>query len=261
MRKPAWQPVTLPCRFPHHYPLPSSAAAELLFCSGARTTRPRGLRQPQLRYSSLTTEADSINYAHKNTALCIPPAANRPTERISTTPQASWGSLTPQPKRLHNSPISLRAFAAQVIKQPPPLAHQFQQATARVMILFMHLEVLGQVLDARRQERNLHLWRTGIILVLFEAVDNFLFLLAGKTHSDIVPSVPKRSLGPPQVPMPCHVRTITGPHTDCDRTAPGRKSPRSCAALGRQIQPPQAAGAAGLTQLPACGSAVPLSYH
>lgn len=45
----------------------------------------------------------------------------------------------------------------QVIKQPTTLADQAQQSTARMMILLVRREMLGQLVDPGREQRDLNL--------------------------------------------------------------------------------------------------------
>ena len=41
-----------------------------------------------------------------------------------------------------------------VIEEPATQAHHLEQAAPRMVVLFMHLEVFGQPVDALRQERD-----------------------------------------------------------------------------------------------------------
>jgi hypothetical protein len=43
----------------------------------------------------------------------------------------------------------------------------------------MSLKVFGQIGNALTQQRYLHFWRTGIGLMRFKALDNFLFPFSG----------------------------------------------------------------------------------
>ena len=58
----------------------------------------------------------------------------------------------------------------QVIEQAAALADHHQQTTAGAVILFVALQMLGQMVDALRQERDLHIRGTrvlGVRLKLF----------------------------------------------------------------------------------------------
>src|SRR6185437_4906129 len=52
-----------------------------------------------------------------------------------------------------------------VIEKRPAGLHQLQQAAARMVVLAVNLEVLGEIVDAFTEDRNLHLGRTGVALL------------------------------------------------------------------------------------------------
>ena len=61
--------------------------------------------------------------------------------------------------------VALGVGLAQVIEQPPPLAYHFQQPAPRAVVLHVFLQVLRQLVDPSRQQRNLHVRRPGVALV------------------------------------------------------------------------------------------------
>lgn len=72
-------------------------------------------------------------------------------------------SVLPTESELRNEcPVPLDVVAPEVIQQPTTTTHEHQQATTAVMVLLVELQMLRQVVDAPREERNLHLRRTGI---------------------------------------------------------------------------------------------------
>ena len=71
----------------------------------------------------------------------------RPSRSISVCSASSFGAL-------------------EVVEQAAALADHHQQAAARVVVLLVRLEVLGQVGDALGQDRDLHLRRTGVALLV-----------------------------------------------------------------------------------------------
>ena len=78
----------------------------------------------------------------------------------------TWGSvwaLAAQTEVGDQLPILLDIFALQVAQQTTALPDLEQQATAAVMVFFMNLEVLGQLIDRVREDRDLDLGRTGIV--------------------------------------------------------------------------------------------------
>jgi hypothetical protein len=44
--------------------------------------------------------------------------------------------------------VSLKIRISKIIQQPPPLPYQLQETTTRMMILYMDLEVFGEMVDA-----------------------------------------------------------------------------------------------------------------
>ena len=62
-------------------------------------------------------------------------------------------------------PIPLDVVAPEVIQQTTALTDEHQQTSTAVMILLMDLQVLREMVDAPREERNLHLRRAGVGLV------------------------------------------------------------------------------------------------
>jgi hypothetical protein len=52
-----------------------------------------------------------------------------------------------------------------VPKQSPTLSDHHEKTSPAVMILFVDLQVLGEVIDTLSQQRNLNLRRTGVRVV------------------------------------------------------------------------------------------------
>ena len=77
--------------------------------------------------------------------------------------RGSMHSLSPD-TQLFDQPFVAREIARmQVVKQPTTLADQSQQSTARMMILLVHAEVLGQLVDPGREQRDLNFRRAAVI--------------------------------------------------------------------------------------------------
>jgi hypothetical protein len=53
--------------------------------------------------------------------------------------------------------VTLGILALEVIEQTPTLAHQLQQPPTGVVILCVDLEMLGEIVDALAEERDLDL--------------------------------------------------------------------------------------------------------
>src|SRR5262249_46602625 len=57
-----------------------------------------------------------------------------------------------------------------------------QQAAARVVVLLVLAQMLGELADPRRQQRDLHLGGTGVVLASAVLLDDLLLLLDGERH-------------------------------------------------------------------------------
>ena len=73
--------------------------------------------------------------------------------------------------------ITLDVLFLQVGQQVAATADHFQQAAAAVVIVFVVLQVLVQVVDARGQQRDLNLGRTSVVLMNAGGLDDGLFVL------------------------------------------------------------------------------------
>jgi len=71
--------------------------------------------------------------------------------------------------------IAFNVRALQVIQQTSSLSDHFEQAAPRMIILFMSLEMLGQVVNSLTQQCYLYLGRTGVRVVGTEVRHNLLF--------------------------------------------------------------------------------------
>lgn len=92
--------------------------------------------------------------------------------------------LPPDPELLDQSAIAPHVVPAQVVEQPSPLPDQEEEATAGVMILLIHLEVLGELLDPLREDGDLDLRRTCVSLVELVLADDLRLLLCLDCQTD-----------------------------------------------------------------------------
>src|SRR5690606_29169188 len=69
-----------------------------------------------------------------------------------------------------------------VVEQLTTLRHELQQPAARVVVFRVRLEVLCQVVDAFRQDRNLDLGRTGVAGLERKRLDDFSLAAGGDRH-------------------------------------------------------------------------------
>jgi hypothetical protein len=70
----------------------------------------------------------------------------------------------------------------QVVQQLAATAHHLEQAAARVVVLGVLLEVLGQVVDPRGQEGDLHFRRTGVVLRALVVQEDLGLVDVGDCH-------------------------------------------------------------------------------
>src|SRR5205823_792746 len=88
-------------------------------------------------------------------------SASRPGARGLTPTKIFWAGpappvlLSPDAQLRDQRSITLDVVAAQVVQQTTPLADQEQEASARVMVLLVRLQVLRELLDALREDRDL----------------------------------------------------------------------------------------------------------
>ena len=78
--------------------------------------------------------------------------------------------------------VAVDVGALQVLEQPAALAHQHQQPAARVVVLAVLAQVLGELVDARREQGDLDLGGPGVVLVAAVLADDLLLCLDGEAH-------------------------------------------------------------------------------
>jgi len=71
--------------------------------------------------------------------------------------------LPPDAELLDQSAVAGNVARMEVVEQPAPLAYQAQQSDARMMVLLVRTQMLGQLLDATREQRNLNFRRAAIV--------------------------------------------------------------------------------------------------
>ena len=71
--------------------------------------------------------------------------------------------------------VTVDVGVVEVIQQPAALTNHHQQSTTGTVVFLAVLQVLRQMVDALRQQSNLHVGRTGILLVQLELFNRFGF--------------------------------------------------------------------------------------
>src|SRR5260363_177722 len=84
----------------------------------------------------------------------------------------------------------------QIVEQRTAGRDQLQEAAAGVIILAVGLEMAGQVVDAFRQDRNLHLGRTGVTGLGGIRLDDFRLALCGHRHRQSLSLRPELAVSP-----------------------------------------------------------------
>src|SRR4029453_5219438 len=93
--------------------------------------------------------------------------------------------------------VSLRVLLSEIFQKSATLADEHEQAAARVVILLMGLEVVGQPVDTLGQEGDLPFRWSGIAVVRLELLDEALLPVKGQPHAGILPGVPPPIATPP----------------------------------------------------------------
>src|SRR5690242_1807931 len=97
-------------------------------------------------------------------------------------PRRAGQVLAAQAELFDQGRIAGLVLALEVVKQAAALGNQSEQATAGMVILFVVLEVLGQVLDALRIDGNLDFRRTCVALDGRKFGNQGLFTLCSDRH-------------------------------------------------------------------------------
>src|SRR5262249_17896689 len=99
--------------------------------------------------------------------------------RLAGATAVGCSRLSAQPQLLDQCPIAVGLGPPQVVQEASALAHQLEQPTARMVVLFVDLEVRGEAVDPLGQKRHLHFGRPGIGFVDAMRVDGRSFVRAG----------------------------------------------------------------------------------
>ena len=70
--------------------------------------------------------------------------------------------LPANPELCDDRAVALDVDLLEVVQQATALADELEKATAGVVVLLVDLEVLGEVADALREQRDLNLGRAGV---------------------------------------------------------------------------------------------------
>src|SRR4051794_3387379 len=113
-------------------------------------------------------------------------------------------ALAPQPELADQRAVALEVVLLEIVEEPAAPADEHQQAAARMMVVLVLAQVLGEMVDAVREQRDLHLRGAGVVLVAPEARDDVALFLCGHRHV-----------------RPCRVAAM-GSHPACRPSTVGR---------------------------------------
>lgn len=92
--------------------------------------------------------------------------------RSTLEQRAAPSYLAAQAQLRYEGLVSISVNFPEVIEQAAALAHHLQKTAARVVVLHVRVEMLRQLVNARRQERNLNFGRARIRLVRAVLLDH-----------------------------------------------------------------------------------------
>src|SRR5215469_7325184 len=84
----------------------------------------------------------------------------------------------------------------QVIEKRTARRHELQEAAARMVVLHVGLEMVREVVDAFRQDRDLNLGGAGVAGLGSIGLDDFRFALRGNRHRQTLSLRPELAVSP-----------------------------------------------------------------
>src|SRR5262249_29714208 len=90
--------------------------------------------------------------------------------------------LAPQAELLDQGPVARAILALQVAQVAPALPDELEQTSPRAVVLLGARDVLDELVDAGRDQRDLHLGRSGVAFVGRRALDDLDLFLFGQRH-------------------------------------------------------------------------------
>src|SRR5690606_33169594 len=88
--------------------------------------------------------------------------------------------LATQTQSLNQRLIAFEILALEVVQQLTTLVEHANQATTRVVVLLVGLEVVLQTVDVGAKQGNLYFRGTGVTVTTTVFLDDFSFLFGGK---------------------------------------------------------------------------------
>jgi len=98
------------------------------------------------------------------------------TDRRGEKKAGKGGNLPAQLELLGKLVVTIRVCIVEIIQETTALSDHLEQATTGAVILLVDLQVLGQLVDALGQERNLNVGRTGVFFMQAHVFDRGFFV-------------------------------------------------------------------------------------
>src|SRR5262245_52469627 len=126
---------------------------------------------------------------------------------------ASHDSLFADAETLDQISVTVRVLGLHVVQEPAALADQLQQTAARMMILRVRLEMVGQVVDAIAQNGDLNFRRPRVGVVSTVVPDDLRLAFLRQRHVHVL-HVRPRSRREAMLPM-CSAQAPSAPARRC----------------------------------------------
>ena len=97
--------------------------------------------------------------------------------------------LLPEAELFDELAVFLDVFAAHVFQKPLAATDELEEPAARMKILWILLEVRLEIVNARRDQRDLNAGRARVLLMGGKLADDVLLLLLRKCHSKTLQSL------------------------------------------------------------------------
>jgi len=99
------------------------------------------------------------------------PAQIRERKALAENKSRASANSVAQLQFLRDRLIAVQICVLQVFEQAPALADHHQQPAARAVILFVRLQMFGQMVDPLGQQRNLYVRRTRVFAMQLKLVN------------------------------------------------------------------------------------------
>jgi hypothetical protein len=98
--------------------------------------------------------------------------------------------LSAQSKSLDDIFVAVGRSATQIVQMTPPLAYHLNQASAGMLIVFVLFQMVRQLRDSSRQQRDLYFWGARVVLSTTVLLNDRLFLALAQRHYVLLRSYP-----------------------------------------------------------------------